>query len=245
VQSAKGVIPFQLMGKTARYLEGLNGQDLTGGSAVLYSPQYAAGGAWRSAMSIVNLEPRPGSITMQLIGDDGAQISGTRIIPIASQGKVHIWDQAFFAEAGESLVQGYVKITSSVRLAGSVVFGDPERQTFAAALPMTATLQDSAVFGQVASNDQYFTGVAMLNPNNDEATVTLEVFNADGTPAATRSLTIPARNRITKVLTELLPELAGRNRSSGYIRLTSDMAIAAFALFGTHDLSVLSAIPPQ
>jgi hypothetical protein len=46
-------------------------------------------------------------------------------------------------------------------------------------------------------------------------------------------------------LTELFPSLAGANRSSGYIRITVDKPVAGFALFGTHDLSVLSAVPPQ
>jgi hypothetical protein len=234
-----------MLGKPAQYLEGLNGQDATGGSTRLYSPQYVVGGGWRSTLSVVNLDSRPGSVTFRLVGDNGAQIGNRNAVPVAANGKIHISDQSFFASAGQDLIQGYVEITSDVRLTGSVVFGDPDRSTFAAALPLTATLEDSAVFGQVASDQTYFTGIAVLNPGTIDATVTLDVYRADGTLEATGSLQIPARQRVSRLLPQVVPGLVGQNRSSGYIRMTSNVPVSAFALFGTSNLSVLSAVPAQ
>jgi hypothetical protein len=72
------------------------------------------------------------------------------------------------------------------------------------------------------------------------------VFDAAGTrvvPPLTE--TIPAGGRRARLLTEWFPALAGQNRSSGYIRLSSDRPVASFALFGTTSLSVLAAIPAQ
>lgn len=126
-----------------------------------------------------------------------------------------------------------------------MVFGDPARSTFATALPLVSTLSDSAVFSQVASNDIYFTGLAILNPAGAAASVTIDVYDSAGALIASRQESIPAKQRKSQLLTQYFPELAGQNRGSGYIKFTADRPVASFALFGTHNLSVLSAIPPQ
>jgi hypothetical protein len=57
--------------------------------------------------------------------------------------------------------------------------------------------------------------------------------------------TLEAQRRISRLITEYFPALTDQNQSSGYIRVTAPGGIASFALFGTHGLSVLSAIPAQ
>lgn len=73
----------------------------------------------------------------------------------------------------------------------------------------------------------------------------VELFNEDGTLAQTMPMTIPARRRISQLLTEVFPALEGQQRLSGYFRVTSNVGVAGFAVFGTKNLSLLSAIPPQ
>jgi len=51
--------------------------------------------------------------------------------------------------------------------------------------------------------------------------------------------------RKSQLLTQYFPQLVGQNISSGYIKVTSDRNVASFALFGTANLSVLAAVPPQ
>ena len=61
----------------------------------------------------------------------------------------------------------------------------------------------------------------------------------------TTTKTIPSHQRSSKLLTEIFPALVGQNQTSGYIRLTVDQPVASFALFGTNNLSALSAVPAQ
>ena len=56
---------------------------------------------------------------------------------------------------------------------------------------------------------------------------------------------IPGRSRRARLLTEYFPELVEAQITSGYVKITVDRPAAGFALFGTNDLSVLSAIPGQ
>jgi hypothetical protein len=239
------VVPFAYLGKGDVYVQGLNGQDATGGAAKLYSPQYAVGGtAWRTSLSVVNLDAKSGTVAFKLIRDDGVQIGSTKILPIAARGKIHVADQKFFLDPGGTLAQGYVEIASDgVKLAGAVIFGDPARSAYSSALPLVAQFPKSVVFSQVASDATYFTGVAILNPNDAGLTATVEVYDRSGALVATKQEPIAARQRRSLLLTQFFPALEGREIRSGYIRVRADAGFASFGLFGTD--SVLSAIPPQ
>ena len=107
-----------------------------------------------------------------------------------------------------------------------------------------STLQDAVIFGQVASNETFFTGLALLNPNDMAVMAMIEVFDRNGDLVISKVETIAAGRRLSQVLTQYFPALDGVDISSGYIKVTIDKGVASFALFGARDLSVLSAVPP-
>ena len=245
--SNRGVVLFEYLGKSGQYVEGLNGQDAEGGATVLYSPQYAVGGGdWWTALSVVNLEDRPGVVTLRLIGDHGGQLGNTVVRTLAARGKLRIEDQNIFVAAGSALTQGYVKVESDgIRLAGSVVFGDPARSRFASALPLVGRMKTDMVFSQLVSNATYFTGLAILNPNPADVTVQIEAFDQWGNAIGSKEQVIGHRHRVSMLLTQHFPQLAGLHCAAGYIRVRSSAGVASFALFGTNSLSALSAVPAQ
>jgi hypothetical protein len=244
--SDAGMIPFALLGRAEQDVEGLNGLPTDSGATTLYCPQYAVGGAYRSTLSIVNLDDAFGTVTLRLFGDNGTQIGATRIIPVAGRGKVYINDQFFFVGPGSGPVQGYLDIRSNgPRIAGNVVFGDPAQRTFVTALPLVSRSDSSFVFSQVASDPTYFMGIALLNPNDATAQATVSLYADNGNLAQTVTVTLPGKQRITQLLDQLIPALAGQSINAGYIRVTSDRQLAGFSVFGTRDLKTLSAVPPQ
>jgi hypothetical protein len=142
------------------------------------------------------------------------------------------------------LIQGYVKIQSNGgRFAGAVRFTDPQQLAFGTALNLVSTGQTESYFSQVAQDTQYFTGLAAINPGTRVAAVTLTVYDTAGRQVATGATQIPAGGRFSK----LLPELVGTvpAMSKGYFQVRSTEPLLAFALFGTWNGSVLSAIPAQ
>jgi hypothetical protein len=247
VTSDKGVSGFEYLGKKLKYAAGVNAQDATKGATMLYCPQYVVGGtAYRSMLSLVNLDGTAGTVTLSFIGNDGKALGRERTESIAGYGKVRITDQKYFLDAGSSTVDGYVVVTTSgVKLAGSVIFGDQAGSSYAAALPLISGLKPSIVFGQVATGGTYFTGVAMANPSISEANFTMEVYASDGKKVAGRSDRIPPRGRSINLLTGYFEGLAPAVMYSGYIRVTADRGLAAFALFGTSNGTALSAVPAQ
>jgi hypothetical protein len=247
VQSNKGVHSFQVMRQNLGDISTLAGQDVTGGETVLYSPQYVHGDAYRTSLSIINLDSVPGMVTLQFFREDGVQMGLTRTLPIAANGKLYIEDPGFFLPLDPAVItSGYVKIMSNgVRLAGSTIFGDRNRQSFSSALALISDLQTSVLFSHVASNDLYFTGLAILNPNPAEAAVTIELYDANGTLLDKTDQLIGPGRRKASLLTQYFPSMVGKNQVSGYFKLLSSLPVASFAALGTNTLSVLSAIPPQ
>jgi len=243
--SEREIVPFEYLARPERYAEAVNGFDSTSGGTRLYSPQYVVGGPWRSTLSIVNLDSNPGTVTFRFIGDDGTPIGSPRQMPISRRGKLYISDQQFFIGPGGTR-QGYVEIvTSGVRIIGTVVFGDPERNSFSAALPLVSASQKQLVFSQVASDATYFTGIAITNPRDTDVSANIQVFASNGSLLASTTEVVTRRGRTSKLLTEFFPNLAGTAVSSGYITITADDEVGGFALYGTHGLSVLSAINGQ
>jgi hypothetical protein len=100
-----------------------------------------------------------------------------------------------------------------------------------------------ALFAQLASDATYFTGVAVLNPGPGPASVTLAAVDSRGAELASRSIALEPGTRRSGLVEEWFPALAGQSRSSGWVRLASDGPVAVFAVFGTRQLSALSAIP--
>lgn len=247
VTAGKGVQPFQMMQQKLGDIVILAGQDLTMGAATLYSPQYVLGGPYRTRLSVLNLDGREGTVQLRFLSEDGVPIGATQYLSIPAHGKVHIDDQAFFLKHdSEDLLTGYVEIISDgIRLAGSAMFGDIRGETFTSTLALVSSLHKSVVFSHVASNDLYFTGVAVLNPNPSTVTATMELYAADGTLIETMSEFIPPGQRKARLLFQCFSHLARHDQTSGYVKLISDKPVASFSLFGTHNLSILSAIPPQ
>jgi hypothetical protein len=143
-------------------------------------------------------------------------------------------------------IEGYVKIESDgIRLIGSTTYQGRESRPFVAALPLVSDLQENIVFSHVASDDVYFTEIAIANPGNSGAAVNLELHNSEGAVMDSVTVSIPARQQQCYALTDYFSSIQGVNQTGGYVILSSNVPVAAISFFGTHSQSVLSAIPGQ
>ena len=245
---SSGVVPLATFGNSS-WLAALSGIDTEGaatpGPRVMYAPQYAFGGGYQTVVDIVNLEQSQMAITLKLYGDDGNQKGNTAQLTLPGRGSSQTLNPSVFNLAsGEDVLQGYVRVESAAgRFAGSVRFTDPAQAQFGSALQFTGSGLGLAYFSQVAQNEQYFTGLATLNPNAEPASVTVTVYNTLGSTVASGTRAIPAGGRFSMVLTELVGTLPAM--SDGYFEVRSTVPVASFALFGTNTGEVLSAIPAQ
>jgi Leucine-rich repeat (LRR) protein len=238
--SDRKVVTLEYMGEKPKYVYALSGQEVVGGSRVLYGPQYVVGEQWRTTISVVNVDGASGTVTFRLINDEGMQIGEAKAVAIRGYGKVQVTDQDFFIGGDKS---GYVEVRSDgPRLTGAIVFGDPERETMATSLPLTTELMTTMVFGHVVSNETWWTGITLINPGVADAFVTVELYDRMGTLVRSKQERIAAGCRRIGLLSQYFEGLGDQQ---GYMKVTSDQGLAGFAIFGTNELSVISAIPPQ
>jgi hypothetical protein len=247
VRSSIGVQSFQVMRQGSGDMAMLEGQDLTAGGTTLYSPLYAVGERNRTSFSVINLDSVPGTVSLRLFNQSGIQMGESREVDIPANGKIYMDDPGFFADLDLNMLNtGYLEIAGNgIKIIGSAVFGDINRRSFYAALALISCLQKSVLYSHVASNEVYFTGICILNPTWAPALVRLELYASDGTLRESKSFFLGERQRQSRLLSEYFTALTNQNQTSGYVRLVSDRPIASHAAFGTHNLSMISAIPPQ
>ncbi|MBP1649762.1 MAG: hypothetical protein H6Q30_3207, partial [Bacteroidetes bacterium] len=195
----------------------------------------------------INLDSVPGTIQLKFIDKHG-QLVGARLLGIPPNGKVFIDNPTFFRNLDLTvLTEGYVEIVSDgIHLAGSVVFGDPNNRKYSTALLLVANLKQKLLFGQVASNDEFFTGYAVLNPSQTaSANLTFELRDSDGDLLDWQTRSVLPQRREIWLLQELFTRTVYMKSVSGYVKMTSDRPIAAFSTYGTTSASAICVVPAQ
>jgi hypothetical protein len=85
------------------------------------------------------------------------------------------------------------------------------------------------------------TGLALLNATDVNATVDIFVMNPSGTlMGAAPGTTINGRTRISRLLSEIVPESLGKESGFIFVRSTNNVPLYGIELFFTQSLSVMS-----
>jgi hypothetical protein len=127
------------------------------------------------------------------------------------------------------LTVGYTRVVRSETIAVTAVFSKYSSSgalISEASIPIADQLSKQAIF--VDSQNGFSTGVALVNPNAESATITLELVDAQGqSVGAPLQRSLAARNQVAAFVSELFPE--ARNLV-GTMRITSSAPIGVSAL---------------
>jgi hypothetical protein len=221
----------------------LNGSEASE-ATTLYSPQLAnLPGNLFSSIRLVNTDSSPRSVTLKAISDTGEVLPSPFTIEIPGNGYLEEdAGQLFRSHLGaqQAIVGSLVVEAPEGGVIGDVIFG-ASTLAYAAASPLQDSAYREAILGHVANlPGQFFTGLALLNPEDDPVDVEISVFAADGSDTGSTSIELPGRGRVSDVLSNLV-ERAG-DQVGGYIILRSSTPFCAQELFGTQNLSLLSAV---
>ena len=206
-----------------------------------YSAQISSVSGAQTRIKLVNLSDRENRrVRLQLYGEDGGVLAPE--VEVELPHRVALDKAAsdlFSIPAGQAMVGSLRVIADGGGVLGDVVFGDFDEFKRMAALRIENKGLEEAIFGQVANGLGYYTGLALFNPSDQPAQVTLEVYSAEGQQTGQSVVQLPPLGRISKLLVQLVPTTEGQVR--GWIRLRSSRPIAAQELFGTDEL--LAAVP--
>ncbi len=172
---------------------------------------------------------------------DGAQLLGQSKKPLEIEGAG--------AAGKDSASVGSLSVSSDgAGVVGDVVFGEFGTFRFGAQLLLQHEGFHRALFGYVANStaeslqDRTFTGIALFNPNPEDALVEILVIGSDGLPTGQVEFVLKAGERLSRVLPQLIPESAGQ--VGGYVVVQSSLLLIGQELFGNNRLDYLSAVPP-
>ncbi len=124
---------------------------------------------------------------------------------------------------------------------GTVTYTERDEK-FRTSFELAGTPLREFLFPIAAQNEDYHTGVALLNPNSDPADVTIELWGPGGTLDRTADVKIAPDNRIALYLNQLFTGL--EPRLVGNIRVRSTQPLVSFSLVNDLGLNFLTALPP-
>jgi hypothetical protein len=257
VTQGTGAIGFELI-ELPDTLLGLNAS-VGNSSNALYSAQLASGSVGGTgvftSVKLVNTSTETRVVTITAYDNDGLQLAppltNQSLAPNASLQFDSADVFAGFTRLGAPKVGSLVVQADGAGVTGDVVFGEPQRADYAAALPLQSVLLSKAVFSQVTNgtldpNDlrtDTFTGIALFNPGNTVAEVTLKIFDRNGVQAGgTVSIALQPHQRISDLIENLVAGTSTLVR--GYISIESSHPIVAQELFGNAALTFMSAVLP-
>lgn len=242
IASSAGLAAMEWFGSPGKFESALNALDANGGARNLIAPQFVSDATYRTSVTVVNLENAPTNLLISLMDDHGQVTGREASVPLAPRGWVVIGTSALFATSPAGGLQGYLKVASrATRITGVVQFGDLANDRFHTALPLVAEGFEEALYSQVAEDSTYFTGFAVVNPNAQATGVTVAAYSPAGELLRSGTETLEGSGRLSRLLREFLPTMT--TMSGGYFTLSTSLPTMSFAVFGTQDLSALSAIP--
>jgi len=227
----------------------LAAQFASGGSGVLDTPIF-------SNLSMVNTRTDALTVTAQVTDAKG------RLIPPGAKRFVRTLQphEALSGGANEifgfpdpltdpNLYEGTLQITTDQQgLLADLVYGDARAGKYLTSASLHAQTGTRFGLGHLVEGSfgdpprGYYTGIAIYNPSPFQATVNVEARAPNGRVLNTSILTIDPGSRLSKTSGQLVPGLTQQN--GGTIRITSNIPVILFEVFGSTSSDFLVAVPP-
>ncbi len=180
-------------------------------------------------------------VTIKFWTDYGALLSERLVLIERNSYRIELADLFDLYETGE-YVTGWLEIEASrTGLAGNVELRLNDKNM--TQLPLQVAGSGEFLLGHVAEGFGIETGIAMVNPSEEDAQVVMQVFNAEGEITGEAEFTVPAQAHLTQLLKEYIPGFG--NQNGGYIKINSDSSIVVLELFYKQDLEYVASVVPM
>jgi len=248
VQADRPIVGMEIFGdnKATACLEGIQTK---GTYSILYSPHVAVGNLgvlYESFLTMINTSGADATLQITLFDDSGVQQGEIQTVDLAAQRKKILDIGVLFSISGAAT--GYLKVDTqgASGIVGCITFGDASQGEFLSCLPLQWEGHDDYILGHIANGTlgsiTYFTGMAVLNPDDDDREVQISAYNQYGVLLDSQSMTINGHHRGIFLLDGLMPGLAAI--FGGYILVDGpdEGELMVFILFGNAPFQFLSAV---
>jgi protocatechuate 3,4-dioxygenase beta subunit len=211
-------------------------------------PQAVFGGGWTTALYFANTNADAASVNLNFIGANGSPLAVTLpgLGSSASQTislNARATSLVELTSSSADLTSGWVEANLPEGVIGYAVF----RQSIAGRADQEAVVPlapQSSTTAQLVYDDLNFTtGLALVNPLNQQSVMTITAYGATGSQLGTGSITLGARAKTSATLREIAG-LAGVAGSRGWLLIaTASGTVAALGLrFGDQAFTSIPAV---
>ncbi len=143
------------------------------------------------------------------------------------------------ADLGLPDQKAWFKITSTSPITGFELFGTTDGRQIAAYAEKSGAGAKAGVFAKIEKNGGW-TGIAFVNTEDTEASVTLTAHTDEGTLVASQLLPVPGHAKVVNYVEALFSQNIS---SATYIAYSSGRNVVGFQLNGSSDGMMLDGLP--
>ncbi|HEY3129920.1 MAG TPA: DUF11 domain-containing protein, partial [Acidobacteriota bacterium] len=257
VSSNVEVAGFEFVKSSTGDLLGLNARNASEQLSELNFPQMAVLGPWKTELGLLNYSTKQVTVTVTAYRADGTPYASPNLKnnpvtrTLEAGGSLREDVEAMFGFTGPNALDGWIQAQSSAAaINGYVTYGLPSIGSLAA-VAGSGQGRTRAIFSHIATSQGFFNGIAILNSGTGAgaksavtaANVRVLAIRPNGQILGSYDTVLQPRQRISKLIDELIPAAAGQ--SGGLIWVKSDSPVNLTSLFGTSNGAVLANIPAQ
>ena len=226
---------------------------LCGGGTVqgkLYAPHIVLmPDIYYTEVNLINPSPTAVDATLSPFYANGTPMADPFQVQVPAQQLVTLRDTELGLPQGLQ-TEGWLLVDSGTQpLVGCLTFGNPQDNHIMSTLPLLSAPATEMFFAQCANSNvggvDFFTGIAVINPNEAATDVTFYIHGSDGTLHGTAVRSLAAREKYVRLIHFIEGIGTLPTMSSGYIRITATQPVFSFVLFGDTPLNFLSGVPAQ
>jgi hypothetical protein len=204
---------------------------------------------WKSVIGVTNLSATSSNdVTLVFTAADGTPRTVQRTIQ--PNGSIRDTAQQLFGFT-TGFQNGWLRITStsSIPITGYVAYAETVGAAVAV-VPPQSDGQVNLLFAHIADLPPWWTGLALLNANARTANIEIFAMNPDGSliggaaNVATARFSLPGGMKVSKLLSEWIPDTQRRKSDGGFIFVRSDAPIFGIELFFSRNTQILANVPP-
>ncbi len=220
---------------------GLAALDVNASRSQLFSAHFASLDDVRTSLHLINTGPAT-RVEVEALDDDGNLLGSLILEELSSEGQF-FGDLRDIFDFSSDENSGWLRIQAiEGKLLGSVTFRDSGNQ-YLAALPLDQEGAREFIFSHVAHTPEVFSALALLNTSTQARMVSVEVFDGDAQRVGPAFLNLAAGQKISRLLSELVPDL--EDQAGGVIRIRSNGPLRGLVIFGDRSLNFMAAVPAQ
>jgi cephalosporin-C deacetylase-like acetyl esterase len=206
-----------------------------------FQPHLEWNGLFRTRILLLNPAPRPLAVTLRLRTTAGTQAAPDYRLTMPAFSAADHAIETIFSFPDSSPGAGWLELEGDGGAPVSTALAFDPGSGAAAATTMFPAGEGNWSMPFFIEDDQYYTGLAILNPGDAPISIELSAYDPDGGVISTLPLVLEDRHGRTLLVSQWIPSLPAE--STGHITIQASGPVSLLAYFGTDDGVALAAVP--